>query len=80
MLLSRFSLPQISGYLLVGVLCGPHGLHIMTSGCTRQVRPLLNQPGRLATAALTPWHLPFHQAPVAHRQPVLGGHRHRRRL
>ena len=35
----RLQLPQITGYLLTGVVGGPHGLHLLTGEATRCVRP-----------------------------------------
>ena len=34
----RLQLPQITGYLLTGVLGGPHGLHLLSNEATRCVR------------------------------------------
>ena len=31
----RLQLPQITGYLLTGVLGGPHGLHLLSNEATR---------------------------------------------
>ncbi len=47
LLFTRLHLPQISGYLLVGVLGGPHGLHLLSHEATRCAR----SPGGADTAA-----------------------------
>ena len=44
----RLQLPQITGYLLTGVLGGPHGLHLLSNEATRCAR----LPGRLTRHAV----------------------------
>jgi len=61
-------LPQISGYLLVGVLCGPHGLQLLSAELIRCARL---QRGASASPA---------QPAVARRQPLPRRHWYCRRL
>jgi Kef-type K+ transport system membrane component KefB len=51
----RLALPQITGYLLTGVLGGPHGVHLLSSDATRCVaRAAAPQPHALRALTLTP--------------------------
>ena len=71
----RVQLPQITGYLLTGVLGGPHGVRLLTADITRCARPALPLLRRAASSAR------FGAQPaVAGGQPMPGGHRHCRWL
>jgi Kef-type K+ transport system membrane component KefB len=69
-LFKLLQLPAISGYLIVGVLCGPHGLQLLSAELTRSVPP----EALAGSASLAV------QAAVACGQPLSGCYWHRCRL